>query len=112
MKKFLKSFINAGNGILLTIRQERNMKIHVLSAVFVLIYAYYRHIDLWEWAVLLLTITMVLVTEMLNSALELTIDIYQKSYHPLAKAAKDIAAGAVLITAVMAVFVGLIIFYF
>jgi diacylglycerol kinase len=53
-----------------------------------------------------------LITEMFNTALEKTIDIYQKSYHPLAKAAKDIAAGAVLLSALMAVIMGLIIFLF
>lgn len=112
MKRLCKSFRNAGCGILLTIRTERNMKIHLLVTLIVLVVAYLWKLVLWKWALLVVTIMLVLITEMFNTALEKTIDIYQKSYHPLAKAAKDIAAGAVLLSALMAVIMGLIIFLF
>ena len=67
-------------------------------------------IDKVEWLILILTITMVLSAEIMNSAVEYLVDLSTLEYHHLAKAAKDAAAGAVLITALAAVLVGLIIF--
>lgn len=91
-------------------RRERNMKIHGLATIIALSLGLILRLSRWEWGLLLITIFLVLMAETINSAIEKTIDLYTESYHPLAKAAKDLAAGAVLLTAVMAVIMAFIIF--
>ncbi|OOM81588.1 diacylglycerol kinase [Clostridium sp. BL-8] len=111
IKKTLESFNNAINGIIDTVRTERNMKIHLFVALGVLIASFFFDITRNEFLILAVTITMVIAAELVNTAIEATIDMTTNYYHPLAKIAKNAAAGAVLITAINALLVGYIIFW-
>jgi diacylglycerol kinase (ATP) len=106
----LDSFNYAFEGIIHVLRTQRNLRIHFLVAVIVLIAALYLDISKIELIALLLSIAFVLITEMVNTAIEGAIDISTTSFDPNAKLAKDIAAGAVLIATVNAVAVGYLVF--
>ena len=111
MKKVLESFNNAITGIIDTVRTERNMKIHLIVALGILIVSFFFDITKYEFLILVVTITMVITAELINTAIEASIDMTTNYYHPLAKIAKNAAAGAVLITAINALLVGYIIFW-
>lgn len=72
--------------------------------------AWWVKLTRWEWAILLLTIGSVIAAEVMNTAIEIVVDLVQPNFHPLAGMAKDVAAGAVLMTAIQAVAVGIVIF--
>jgi len=106
-----ESFKYAFAGILETLKKERNFKIHVCAAVCALGLSILLKISAVEFACILISIAMVLSAELINTAIESAVDLFiGDRLHPLAKAAKDAAAGAVLITAVNAVAVGAAIF--
>ena len=111
MKSFLKGFVYAGHGIWLCLRQERNFRIHLVAAAYVLCFAPAFSLTRAEWAVLLLTIFVVIAAEGINTAIEMTMDLLSPARHHMARAAKDMAAGAVLVCAVGAVFVGISLFW-
>lgn len=111
MKKTLESFNNAITGIIDTVRTERNMKIHLIAAVGILIVSFFFDISKFEFLILAVTITMVIAAELINTAIEAAIDMTTNYYHPLAKVAKNAAAGAVLVAAISAVLVGYVIFW-
>jgi diacylglycerol kinase (ATP) len=106
----LQSFNFAFEGIIHVLRTQRNMRIHFAIAVTVLIAALAVGVGRLELIALLISISLVLIAEMLNTALEAGIDVATTSFDPLAKLAKDIAAGAVLIATVNAVAVGYLVF--
>lgn len=106
----IESFNYAIEGVIHVLRTQRNMRIHFAIAVAVLVIAVAVGASRVELIVLLLSITFVLVSEMINTAIEGTIDAATTSFDPMAKLAKDIAAGAVLISAVNAVAVGYLVF--
>ncbi|HZB36307.1 MAG TPA: diacylglycerol kinase [Gaiellaceae bacterium] len=106
----LQSFNFAFEGIIHVLRTQRNMRIHFAIAVAVLIAALALGVRRLELVALLLAISFVLIAEMLNTALEAGIDVATTSFDPLAKLAKDIAAGAVLIATVNAAAVGYLVF--
>jgi diacylglycerol kinase (ATP) len=110
VKKLLDSFNYAIEGIIYSVRTQRNMKIHMVAAIVVLIGCFFYDVTKLELIAVTYAITMVLVCEMLNTAIESTVDATTNYYHPLAKIAKNVAAGAVLISAVNAVFVGYMVF--
>ena len=110
-KKMVDSFNNAINGIINTVRTERNMKIHLVVAILVLIACFFFDISRVEFLILVITITMVMSAEVFNTAIEAVVDMSTNYYHPLAKIAKNAAAGAVLITAINAVIIGYVIFW-
>lgn len=110
-KKLVDTFNNAINGIINTVRTERNMKIHLVAAILVLIACFFFDISRVEFLILVVTITMVMSAEVVNTAIEAVVDMSTNYYHPLAKIAKNAAAGAVLITAINAVIVGYVIFW-
>ena len=101
-----KPFQVALNGIVFTFKTQRHMRFHLYVVVIVLGLGIVANLGLREMLVLLFTISLVLVAEMFNSAIEATVDLVSPSYNPLAKFAKDIAAGAVLITTIIALVVG------
>lgn len=111
IKKTLESFNNAITGIIDTVRTERNMKIHLIVALVILIVSFLFDITKYEFLILAVTITMVITAELINTAIEATIDMTTNYYHPLAKIAKNAAAGGVLIAAINALLVGYIIFW-
>jgi diacylglycerol kinase (ATP) len=106
----VESFNFAVEGIIHVLRTHRNMRIHVAAAVVVLVLGLVLGVSRVELVALLVSITFVLIAEMINSAIEATIDIATSSFDPLAKLAKDIAAGAVLIASLNAVVVGYLVF--
>lgn len=111
MKRLLESFNHAISGIIDAVRTQRNMKIHTLVSVLILLACFLVDLSKLEFLILSLTITSVFVAEMINTAIEAAIDLNTNYYHPLAKVAKNTAAGAVLITAINAIIVGYIIFW-
>ena len=106
----LDSFNYATEGIIHVLRTQRNLRIHFAIAVGVLVTALIVDVTKIELIALLLSVAFVLIAEMLNTAVEAAIDIATTSFDPMAKLAKDIAAGAVLIAAVNALAVGYIVF--
>jgi diacylglycerol kinase (ATP) len=106
----LDSFNYAFEGIIHVLRTQRNMRIHFLVAVVVLILALIVDVSKMELIALLISITFVLIAEMLNSAIEGAIDVSTTTFDPNAKLAKDVAAGAVLIATVNAIAVGYLVF--
>jgi diacylglycerol kinase (ATP) len=109
--KLLKSFRYALEGLRYTVATQRNMRIHFLAALGVLFLSLYLPLSKAEVLVLFVTIVLVLFAELLNTAVEAVVDMVTEEFHPLAKIAKDVAAGAVLLTAGLAVIVGISIFY-
>ncbi len=106
----LESFNYALEGIIHVLRTQRNLRIHFAVAVAVLVAAVAVGVSRLELIALLLAISFVLIAEMINSALEQAIDVATTSFDPLAKLAKDMAAGAVLIATVNAVAIGYLVF--
>ncbi|MGM0844202.1 MAG: diacylglycerol kinase family protein [Bacillota bacterium] len=109
-KKFLRSFKFAMNGIKLVFQEEFNFTVHCVVSFAVVAAGFAFSLSMMEWAIIILLIAGMLSLEMLNTAIERTVDLVTKDYHPLAGQAKDIAAGAVLCYAAGAVVIGLIIF--
>jgi len=105
-----KSFRYAFQGLYILIRSERNMQLHVLATVVVLCAGSIRGLSLLRWALLLLAIGVVWLTEALNTALERLANAVSKAHHPLIGQAKDIGAAAVLIAAVLAAAIGILVF--
>lgn len=106
----VESFNFAFEGIIHVLRTQRNMRIHFAVAIVVLVTALVTGVDKLELIVLMLAIAFVLITEMVNTAVEGAIDVATTSFDPMAKLAKDIAAGAVLIASTVAVAVGYLVF--
>ncbi len=106
----IDSFNFAIEGLIHVLRTHRNMRIHFAIAIGVMVGAVWAGVNRFELIALLLSIAFVLVAEMINSAIEQAIDVSTTSFDPLAKLAKDIAAGAVLIASVNAIAVGYLVF--
>lgn len=104
-------FRDAWAGVRVTIAGERNMRVHVIAGVIVLAAALMLRLPARDVALLLLTIAMVMTTEVINTAIEAAVDLAAPEWHELAKKAKDAAAGAVLIAAAFAVLIGLLVFW-
>lgn len=105
-----KSFGYAFEGIFTGIKKERNMKIHCLAMLCVVVIGVFVGISVTEWCICLILFGLILSLELVNTAVEAVVDLVTEEKKPLAKLAKDTAAGAVLIAAIMAAGVGLIIF--
>jgi diacylglycerol kinase (ATP) len=105
-RDFLTPFRNALNGLVYTFRTQRHMRFHLYVVLIVMLLGVFFNLRLRELLVLLFTISLVLVAEMFNSAIEATVDLVQPHYNPMAKFAKDISAGAVMITTIIALVVG------
>ena len=104
-----RSFEHAYRGLIYAVRTQRNMRFHVVLAAAVLLGSLLVGVSKLELAVLILVILLVFVTEMFNTAMEFAVDLATREYHPLAKLAKDVSAGAVLVSSIGAVLVGYLI---
>jgi rRNA maturation RNase YbeY len=104
------SFRHAFEGLLCFVRNQRNARIQLMIGLLAVFLAAVLRLTAVEWALLALTIGLVLVSEMFNSVTEAAVDAVTQEYHPLAKAAKDVAAGAVVFSAIVSVVVGLLLF--
>jgi diacylglycerol kinase len=105
----LTSFKYAFWGVWHVVRTQRNARIHLSVALAVIVLGLWLGLDRIEWAIIILTIGVVLAAEAFNTVAEAAVDLATAEVHPLAKIAKDVAAGAVLVTAMAAVIVGLLI---
>ena len=112
MKRQFRSFKNAFKGIIAAFTTESHMRFHFVAAFFVLLFAYISRMDFASWAILILTIGVVFATELINTAIENTCDLYSTEQNPLIGKIKDIAAGAVLFASFAAVGVALFTFVF
>lgn len=107
---FFKGFKYAARGIWLCIKNERNMRIHTVVAVYVLVFARFFALSKQDFILLLLTFASVMCAEMLNTACERLCDLSCEKYSRLIRCIKDIAAGAVLICALFSVVIGIVLF--
>lgn len=110
-KNLIDSFNNAINGILHAIKYERNMKIHVCIAVILFVMALFFDLSKLEFMIISLTVCIVIVCELINTAIEVMVDLVTSEYHPKAKIVKDVSAGAVLISAFFSVVVAYFVFF-
>ena len=108
--KRAKSFAHAGRGIWIFFKTTHNAWIHILIFVLVIMLGIYVKISHVEWMILVLAAGLVLVTEAINTAIEIDIDLTSPEFHPYARDTKDVAAGAVLIASIIAGVVGVLIF--
>ena len=106
IRRNIAPFRVAMQGIVFTFKTQRHMRFHLYVVFIVLLLGLFVNLGMREMLVLLFTISLVVVAEMFNSAIEATVDLVSPSYNPMAKFAKDIAAGAVLITTIIALVVG------
>ena len=109
-RKFIAGFGYACQGLWYTIRTQRNARVHVIVAILAILLGMYLRISALEFAIIFIAISSVFITEMLNTVAELCVDLASPTYHPLAKIAKDVAAGAVLVNAILSIIIGLCIF--
>jgi len=110
VKKFFRGFAFAFEGVVESVRGGLNMKFHVFAALCVIILSFLLGLSALEWCIIFLCIGCVIAAELMNTALEHTVDFVSKEYHPLAKKAKDAAAGAVLIISIVAFIIACILF--
>lgn len=108
--KFFKSFYFAFNGIRAAFLSERNLKIHLGFATFIILVSFIFKISLVEWALIVLCIGLVLTAELFNTAFEKLLDFIHPDTNPKIGLIKDISAGAVLVMAIVALIVGMVIF--
>ncbi|WP_186673473.1 diacylglycerol kinase family protein [Sporosarcina sp. BP05] len=110
MRKFIQSFVYAWNGICYGIGAERNAKVHVMAAIIVIITGFITGLSKSEWLIIIILICGMLALELMNSAVERVVDLLTTERHILAKQAKDLAAGAVLVYAIGSAIIGLMLF--
>lgn len=110
-QNFSSTFKNARKGMRLTLKSERNLRIHLFVASLVLVSAYCLNFSINKFCILLLTIAGVISAEMFNSAIEFSLDaIFHNKFNRMVGMAKDIAAGAVMIVTISAVLIGVLLF--
>ena len=107
----IKTFNYAIDGIIYTLKSQRNMKIHYAIAILVLFLTLFLNLSRIEIIAVFFSISLVILSEMFNTALEKTVDLVTTEYSPLAKIAKDVAAGAVLISALNSIMVAYLVFF-
>ncbi len=104
------SCAHAGRGILFAARAQRNFRLHLLAAVSVLALAVAFHFGRLEMILVILTVSLVILGELLNTALEYTLNLLEAHHHPVVRTAKDIAAGGVLLCVLGSIGVGILLF--
>jgi len=111
VRGFFESFQYAVSGVGYALRTQRNLRVHFVAGSAVLAASVYLGVNRHDLLILFFAISLVLITEMVNTAIETAVDLYINTFHPLAKIAKNVAAGAVLVSAINAVLVGIFVFY-
>ncbi|WP_350445984.1 diacylglycerol kinase [Anaeromonas gelatinilytica] len=112
MKRLIDSFNYAIEGIIYTLKTQRNMKIHFFMMIIILLLSLFFDFSKIELLLLLFAIALVIITEMINTAIEKAVDMITKEFHPLAKIAKDVAAASVLVAAINSIMVGYLLFFY
>jgi diacylglycerol kinase len=108
--KFITGFGHAFRGLWYALRTQRNARVHVSIAILAILLAIVLRISADEFAMVFVAITGVFLAEMFNTVFELCVDLASPDYHPLAKIAKDVAAGAVLLSAMLSIVIGVFVF--
>jgi diacylglycerol kinase (ATP) len=111
IRNLIDSFNYAISGLIYALKTQRNMKIHFIIGSIVIITSLFMDFSRIELIILFFTICLVIITEMINTAIEATVDLYTKTYHPLARIAKNVAAGTVLIASVNSIIVAYVLFF-
>jgi len=110
IKRLVKSFLYAFKGLIKTFKEEQNFKIHIFATIIVILFAWYLKVSKSEWMALTIVIGLVVLMEIINSAIERITDVLKPRIDSYVKEIKDITAAGVLIAAIVAIAVGLIIF--
>ena len=110
MKTHHIHFKFAWDGIVYNFKTQPNFRIHLIAATLVTLLGFYLSLAAWEWLILVFTFSLVIISEMLNTAIESVIDLLTSEYHQAAKIAKDTSAGMVLMSAFASIVVGAVIF--
>jgi len=110
-KRLLKSFSYALRGLLKTIKEEQNLKIQFIISFIVIILSIFFKVSLIEWCILIISMLIVIITEIINSALERVADIIKPRIHDYVKEIKDIMAAAVMLSAISSIIIGILIFF-
>ena len=108
--KFIAGFGYAFRGLHYTLRTQRNARVHIAIAILAILLGIVLHISTVEFAMVFVAITGVFIAEMFNTVFEICVNLASPDYHPLAKIAKDVAAGAVLLNAILSIIIGLLVF--
>ncbi|KXG78508.1 Undecaprenol kinase [Fervidicola ferrireducens] len=114
MKKsrtLFESFIYAISGVIYSLKTQRNMRIHFLAALLVMIFSKYLNLEEMEMVAVVFATALVIIAEMINTAVETAVDMITEKFHPLARIAKNVAAGAVLVAVLNAIIIGYVIFF-
>lgn len=109
-KRIISSIRNSWNGLRVAYKNEQSMYIHLIATVLLLLFSFFLKISTTQWLIIIAIIGLTLVVELLNTAIESTVDLVTKEFHPLAKNAKDIASAAEFILAISAFIISLMIF--
>ena len=109
-KTFIQSFNNAVSGLKYAFKNEKNLRIHSLAAIFILLFSLFVDLSKIELLIVIFSISLVVIVELINTSLEVIVNVIMKVYHPKAKIIKDVSAGAVLIAALNSLIVAYIIF--
>jgi diacylglycerol kinase len=107
--KFIAGFGYAFSGLWYALRTQRNMRVHTVITFVVIAASIILHISAVEFALIFIAISGVFIAEMFNTVMELCVDLASPQYHPIAKIAKDVAAGAVLANAILSIIIGLFV---
>ena len=110
IKRLVNSFGYAVEGLKYAFKYEQNIIVHFLATILVVILGIFLKISFIEWLILFLIIGLVIATELINTSIEAVVDLITKEKNPLAKIAKDTAAAAVMVFALIAVIIGIMIF--
>lgn len=111
VRRLVDSFKFAAEGIIYCVKSQRNMKFHLCAALIVCILGWWQNLTHEKIALLIFAVSLVIVTEMLNTAIETVVNMISLEFSPLAKIAKDVAAGAVLVAALVSLFIGYLVFF-
>ncbi|HYE81171.1 MAG TPA: diacylglycerol kinase family protein [Clostridia bacterium] len=109
-RKFFESLRYSIEGLVYCMSTQRNMKIHIAFALIVLVAGILLQISRLEFIIITMAISIVFICEIINTAVEKTVDTMTQEFHPVAKIAKDVAASAVLVAAISSVIVGFLVF--
>lgn len=107
---FLMGFVHAAHGLVYAVRTQRNARVHAFLGICAITLGIVLRISPVEFAMVFVAITGVFIAEMFNTVAEACVDLITDQYHPLARIAKDVAAGAVLLNAILSVAIGLFVF--
>ncbi|MCK4519531.1 MAG: diacylglycerol kinase, partial [Candidatus Omnitrophica bacterium] len=109
-RTLVDSFNAAIEGVIYTVKTQRNMRLHFLCAVLIVVLSFFLNLTKTEIILVAIAASLVLIAEMFNTAMEKVIDLITPDFHPLARVVKDVTAGCVLIAAINSLIVGYLVF--